>query len=379
MRVLIIKKGVSTIGGSEAHARTLARTLAARGHDVTLVGARPPWPRAGLERAAEFRDGAARVLLLPPRLGRVGATLDALLPASLLDTRALRERAGEVDVVHCVAREYAGAAERLARDRGAAYVETPLVHPGQAFAGAGRRDIERYRRVDAVLALTEWERAWYVAHGVAPGRAHVTGSGPIVAAIPRGDPDPATILFVGRRERYKGYLAVVAAAPLVWRDHPDVRFVVIGQRAWHAALTNRGMPSRDPRWIDLGVADEQTKAAAYGACTVFCMPSRHETFGQTYLEAWLARRPVIAGDIPLLRELVDGAGLCVSQSPAAVAQAILTLLADPARARELGQRGFELASTRYSWPAVAERVERAYAAAVDATHRHSSISRHSYP
>src|SRR2546425_5300807 len=138
VRVLIIKKGVSTIGGSEAHARTLARTLAARGHDVTLVGARPPWPRAGLERAAEFRDGAARVLLLPPRLGRVGATLDALLPASLLDTRGLRERAGEVDVVHCVAREYAEAAERLARERGAAYVETPPVHPRPAFAGAGR-------------------------------------------------------------------------------------------------------------------------------------------------------------------------------------------------------------------------------------------------
>ncbi len=364
MRVLILKKGVSTIGGSESHARALARTLAARGHEVTLVGLRPAWSRAGLERADELRIGDARVLLLPARLGALGATLDSLFPTALLDARLLHRRVGDVDVVHCLAREYAAIAEGFARGRGAAYVETPLVHPGQAFAGARRADVARYRRADAVLALTEWERAWYVAHGVTPDRAHVTGVGPILGALPRHEPDPATVLFVGRRERYKGYLALAATAPLVWRARPDARFVVIGQRAWHARLTDRAVPAADPRWVDLGVADEAAKAGAFAACTVFCMPSRHETFGQTYLEAWLARRPVIAGDIPPLREVVDGAGICVPQRPEAIANAILALIGDPDRARELGARGYERATTRYTWEAVTDRVEVAYRAAV---------------
>lgn len=360
MRVLILKKGVSTIGGSESHARALARTLAARGHEVTLVGLRPGWSRAGLDRVDEQRDGAARVRLAPARFGVVGALLDGLLPTSLLDERELRERVGPVDVVHAFAREYAGIAERFARERRAAFVETPLVHPGQPFSGAGRADVARYRRADAILALTEWERRWYVAHGVPQHRAHVSGVGPVLHAVPRREADPATILFVGRREPYKGYLALARAARDVWRARPDARFVIVGQRAWHAPLTDRAVPSGDPRWVDLGVADEVTKANAYASCTVFCMPSRHETFGQTYLEAWLARRPVIAGDIPPLREIVEGAGLCVPQRAERIAEAILGLLMDPARARALGERGYERATTRYSWHAVTDRVEAAY-------------------
>lgn len=364
MRVLILKKGVARIGGSESHARTLARTLASRGHEVTIAGLRPPWRRAGLETDREFRDGAARVVLLPTRLGPAGAAIDALFPTSLVDERALDATVGDLDVVHCIAREYTRSGERIARDRGAAYVETPLVHPGQPFAGTSASDLARYRRAHAILALTEWERDWYRMYGVDPARVHVCGVGPILDAAPVGNAEPATVLFVGRRERYKGYLALAAAARLVWRRRPDARFVIIGQRAWHAPLTDRAVPRRDPRWFDRGTADEHTKARAYASCTIFCMPSRHETFGQTYLEAWLARRPVIAGDIPPVREVVDDAGVLVRQDPREIADAIVGLLNDPRRARELGHRGYDRARTHYSWEAVAKRVEDAYAAAM---------------
>ncbi|TMD62158.1 MAG: glycosyltransferase family 4 protein [Chloroflexi bacterium] len=363
MRVLILKKGVSRIGGSESHARALARTLAARGHEVTLAGLQPAWRRAGLEEGTEFRDGDARVELMRTRLGPLGAAVDSLLPTSLLNERALHDRVTEVDIVHCIAREYTAAGERLARARKAAYVETPLVHPGQTLAGTSPADLARYRRADAVLALTEWERTWYATYGVDRDRVHVVGSGPVTERLPVGTPEPATILFVGRREPYKGYLALARAARLVWRHRPEARFVIIGQRGWHAVLTERAVPTRDPRWFDRGIANEETKLKAYASCTLFCMPSRYETFGLTYIEAWLARRPVIAGDIPALREVVGDGGLFVRQDPQAIADAILELLDNPARARQLGERGYERATTRYSWATVASRVELAYEAA----------------
>ena len=363
MRVLILKKGVSRIGGSESHARALARTLASRGHEVTLAGLQPAWRRAGLEDATAFRDGGARVELLPTRLGRFGAAVDGLFPTSLLNERALHERVAGVDIVHSIAREYTAIGERLARARNAAYVETPLVHPGQALSGTSAADLARYRRTDAILALTEWERGWYASYGVDRERVHVVGSGPVTERVLAGTPEPATILFVGRREPYKGYIALARAARLVWQRRPEARFVVIGQRGWHAVLTERAVPSRDPRWFDRGIANEETKLKAYASCTVFCMPSRYETFGLTYVEAWLARRPVIAGDIPALREVIGDAGLFVRQDPRAIADAILELLDDPTRARELGERGYERATTRYSWDTVASNVERAYEAA----------------
>ena len=121
----------------------------------------------------------------------------------------------------------------------------------------------------------------------------------------------------------------------------------------------------DDRWIERGVVSENDKAEAYARATVFAMPSVHETFGHTYLEAWYAWRPVIAGDIPPIREIVrDGIdGLIVSQDPDAIARAILVLLGDPLRARRMGESGRFRLQERWTWPLVAERTEIAYEAA----------------
>ena len=113
------------------------------------------------------------------------------------------------------------------------------------------------------------------------------------------------------------------------------------------------------------MVSEEAKAEAYARTTILAMPSRHETFGQTYLEAWSAWRPVIAGDIPPLREVVrDGVdGLVVAQEPGAIARAILALLCDPVRARRMAEAGRLKVQEQWTWDRVAERTERAYLAA----------------
>lgn len=374
MRVVIAKKLLSTIGGSEKHARALDRELRALGHDVSLVGLRPAWPRPGVPREAlaaapgpvTIRADGAHFVFIPARGGRVGAAVDGLLPTSLVRGDDLRRAVAGADVVHSIAREWAGPLERAARESGAAFLETPLVHPGQPFSGSGMADIARYRRDDGVLALTEWEAGWYRARGVP--RVHITGVGPNLYALPEVARDSATVLFVGRRERYKGYHALRAAARLVWTERPDARFVTIGQAAW-SAVFDGGM--RDPRWIDRGIATEEEKAEAFARATIFAMPSEHETFGHTYLEAWSAGLPVIAGDIPPLQEVVrEGVdGLHVRTEPHAIADAILALLRDPERARRMGAAGRERLARDFSWPAVAKRTEAAYLAAISTRDR----------
>src|SRR3989442_13384925 len=92
------------------------------------------------------------------------------------------------------------------------------------------------------------------------------------------------------------------------------------------------------------------------------MPSDHETFGHAYLEAWSAGLPVIAGDIPPLREIVrEGVdGLHVRNEPGAIADAILALLRDPERARRMAAAGRERLAREFSWPAGAERAQGGY-------------------
>ncbi len=374
MRVVIAKKLLSAIGGSEMFARALDRELRALGHEVTLVGLRPAWPRPGMPTEAlaaqpgpvTIRADGARLVFLPVRGGRIGAAIDGLLPTALVRAEDLRGVVAGADVVHSIAREWSGQLERAARLAGAAFVETPLVHPGQPFSGASAADVARYRRDDAVMALTEWEAGWYRARGVE--RVHVTGIGPNLGALPEVARERATVLFVGRRERYKGYHALRTAARLVWAERPEVRFVTIGQRAWNSAF---GGGLRDARWSDRGVATEEEKADAYARATIFAMPSEHETFGHTYLEAWSAGLPVIAGDIAPLREVVrEGIdGLHVRNEPHAIAGAIVALLSDPERARRMGEAGRERLAREFSWPAVAKRTEATYVAAVSTRDR----------
>jgi glycosyltransferase involved in cell wall biosynthesis len=363
VHVVIAKKLLSTIGGSEAQARALAAALRDRGHAVTLVGLRPAHRRAGIpDRVYEAPPGDVTVEdegLTYRFIASPAALLEGTLPVSLIGPERLARAVAGADVIHCLAREWARPYERAARSAGAAFVETPLVHPGQPFSGDGDADLARYRRDDAVIGLTEWEADWYRAHGAT--RAFATGVGPIMRAttLDRA-PEPAEILFVGRKERYKGYDALRGAARLVWRERPDARFVVIGQRRFLGPA-----PLADPRWSEPGIVSEARKAEAYARSTMYAMPSDHETFGHTYLEAWGAGRPVIAGDIAPLREIVRDRidGLHAANDPRAVADAILALLADPLRAAAMGASGRERARARFSWPVVAATTEAVYAAA----------------
>jgi glycosyltransferase involved in cell wall biosynthesis len=80
------------------------------------------------------------------------------------------------------------------------------------------------------------------------------------------------------------------------------------------------------------------------ACDVFVLSSRQEGFPITILEAMAAGKPVIATDVGGCAEaVVDGeAGLIVPpETLATLADAILSVLADPERAQAMGASGRE--------------------------------------
>jgi phosphatidylinositol alpha-mannosyltransferase len=81
-----------------------------------------------------------------------------------------------------------------------------------------------------------------------------------------------------------------------------------------------------------------------------------------------AGRPVVATDIPGYREVVhhERDGLLVPPNdPAALAEALSRLLANPGLARALGERG-RADAARYRWETIAGEVETAYGDALAA-------------
>lgn len=265
-----------------------------------------------------------------------------------------------VDVVHYVGTgwELLGfAALAEARRRGAAFTVLPAVHPGSW--GDNRLDVSLYNQADAVFVLSQFERTHLARSGVHPSRLHLTGLAPASEASGdaarfrrrHGLADRPIILFIGRKDRSKGYHVLREAMTHILAAVPDACLVTIG-------------PDREPPYpdvpetalLDLGLAAEDDKADALAACDVFCLPSEHESFGIVYIEAWAYGKPVVAGPAPAVAELVtdNQTGFCVPQSPQAVASVVVRLLRDPVLSQRVGAAGQALQRSQYTWEAVTE-------------------------
>jgi glycosyltransferase involved in cell wall biosynthesis len=275
---------------------------------------------------------------------------------------------------HRIGREFlAQASLDVARRRGVPFVLSPHHHArwrGPRYAGW----IRVYRDADAVLALTRPEKEELVQLGVAPERVHVVG-GAVEPALPAdGDRFRARIgagspivLFLGQLYRYKGVAELTAAARALNAGGRRLDLVFIGP---DTPFSRDFFQSRNrPDWLHvLGTVDEQTKWDAIDASAVVCLPSSQESFGRVYLEGWSKGKPVIGCRIPAVSEVVDdgSTGLLVEPgSTEDLARALGRLLDDPAMASRLGERGRTELEARFTWRAVAERVESVYELLLD--------------
>ena len=371
MRILFTKRTFAPMGGSEALTYQFATRLAARGHDVRVVCA-----QTFDDRTYPSAHGV-EVVKVRPRGGFFGSLADASTLVDLMPMDDLARAAEDRDIVHNVGREYLDSSLRIAEELDLPIVLTPLAHPGQFHGGDAPSDFARYRRASALTTMTEWERGWYGMQGIDPYRIVTTGMGPNAARSTDGagfrarhgiPADAPIVLYIGRRERYKGFIHLLDAADLVWRVHPDTRFVFIGVPGFYGTVVDEFARYTDERIVEIEKAPAEEKSAALDACSVYAMPSLHETFGIGYLEAWLHAKPVIGGDIAPLREVIahEGDGLVVPQRVDAIAAAIVSLLDDAELRARMGAAGEAKVRERWDWERVMDRVEDAYTRAAGA-------------
>jgi glycosyltransferase involved in cell wall biosynthesis len=225
---------------------------------------------------------------------------------------------------------------------------------GGHYAPANFRDCAH------LIANTHHLAAWIASQGVSPERIHYLPNfvGDLAGAPPTpraslGVPENATLLLaLGRLHPNKGFDTLIRALALV----PGAHAAIAGEGPQRESLENlaRTMGVADrvhlPGWRD-------DIAPLLAACDIFTCPSRHEPLGNMVLEAWSARRPVIAAAAAGPRELLtDGTGILVPlENSAALAAAIRALEENPARAAALAEAGrARFASTFAKTPVLAQ-------------------------
>jgi glycosyltransferase involved in cell wall biosynthesis len=168
------------------------------------------------------------------------------------------------------------------------------------------------------------------------------------------------VLFLGVRRPYKGFDLISASAPLVAKRRSDVTFAFVGPGP--ALAGNNG----EARLLDVGAVDDDEKAAWLDAADLLCLPSRGEIFPVSILEAWSVGTPVLVSELPTLRELVGkaGGGEAVALDSGSLAEAMLELIEQPQRLRELGEAGRRFWSENCTVEAVAKWHEQLYGSLV---------------
>ncbi|MBM3130826.1 MAG: glycosyltransferase family 4 protein [Chloroflexi bacterium] len=384
----------NVVGGLGAHVAALAPALARAGVQVHVVT--PRWKGGELrEPLVAGARGARRALppsvwrVEPPVLGLGNFFADAQQTNLNLgeQAQALYDRVGGFDLIHAHDWLVAFAATSLKRLH-----KTPLlatIHATERGRGRGFLGGEMAHAING----TEWwltYEAWRVItcsafmrdevreyFNVPPDKIDIVPNG--VDASPFDElndvdltefrarwarPDERIVFNVGRVVQEKGAQVIVAAAPRVLAEMPNVKFIIAGKGSSVDDLRRRVR--------ELGVQDKVNVAGFVSdpdrdrllkVADAAIFPSLYEPFGIVALEAMAARCPVIVSAVGGLQEVVRHAVTGVTIFPnnvESLAWGVLYTLRDPKRARARATKAYRLVKQAYHWDRIAEQTIAIY-------------------
>mgnify|MGYP003667838428 CR=1 FL=1 len=176
--------------------------------------------------------------------------------------------------------------------------------------------------------------------------------------------DRPIVLFLGRLNFKKGLDILAPAFGEVLRAGHDAHLAIAGPDEDMADRTRAWLRAAGAleRTTFTGMIDGAERLAAFRDAAMFVLPSYSENFGIAVAEASACGLPVVISDAVNIWPDVEAAdaGLVSGTDIAAVAANISALLADPEKARRMGENGRKLVREKYSWDRIAEELEAAY-------------------
>jgi len=377
-------------GGPPAKVRAIAKALAQRGHDITVLTADrgerdgetklselKDWKRTPSAWGWEARDNGVNAIYLPTTQNYRATTFN---PRML---RFFSERLREFDAVHIYGLYdlIGSAAGWYCRRYGIPYVLEPLGMFGPKIRSRQKKRLYRtlignalFMGGQAIIATSETEREELREGGISSDKLVLRRNGIDLSefnSLPargafrkRLGLDDATrlIVFLGRLSFIKGLDHLVKAFA---RLETDAHMVIAGPDDHDGcARTVRALIAEfdlGQRVTLTGPLYEQDKLEALVDADVFVLPSRYESFGNAAAEAIACGTPVLVTDRCGIAPLVSGkAGLAVSYDVAALHKGISQLLDDAQLSIKL-RSGCAAVANDLSWDGPIRELESLYA------------------
>ena len=207
------------------------------------------------------------------------------------------------------------------------------------------------RRADVVIAPSRYSadvarREYGVAAekiAVVPEPIELERWAALFAAASRCPRAGPAVLCVARMYPRKRIGDLLEAAALLRHRIPGVRVRIVGKGPeWEHVVRLHATLGLGETVALLGDVSRERLAEEYVSADIFCLPSVQESLGIVFLEAMAAGLPVVACRAAAIPEVVeDGVTglLAPPRDPAGLAAALEALVADPRRARGMGETG----------------------------------------
>ncbi len=226
--------------------------------------------------------------------------------------------------------------------------DTPVVVTRRVTAPI--KNPQRYRRADAVIAISDAVRDILLKAGVPAAKLHVVPDAVDLdhldslqawpSSIVKPSPETPLIVCVAALTREKGVEVLIDAAAIMRTTHPAARWIVLGEGPERTALEARSAAISLDGVVTLAGFVPEPEAVLRTAA-VGVQPSHSEGMGSSVLDALALGVPVVAtkaGGLP--QALAHGGGILVSpNSPVELAGAVARLLDDGEERRRLGDAG----------------------------------------
>lgn len=337
---------------------------------VTVLGLRALGHRSVLVAHAggELRQRAAEGMELIPLAPRMEMDLSAAWRLS----RIIKELKPEIIHAHD---PHGVAMAALALSMSTQLVKPPLVASRRVDFRLKDNSLSRwkYRQVDCFICASEAIRQMLMADGIPEARAVTVHEGidlDRVEAAPAAKlheelwlPHQAPIVGnVAALVPHKGQRHLIEAAALVVRQVPDARFVIAGEGELRPSLERQIKEHHLEKHVFL-TGFRPDVLSLHKSFDIFVMSSVTEGLGTSLLDAMASGKPIVAtraGGIPEV--VVDGeTGILVPpRDHRAMADALISLLTDPALRQRMGDAGLKLARRRFSAERMVKETLRAY-------------------
>ncbi len=275
------------------------------------------------------------------------------------------------DIVHATALPYDSilyTASRIARRQDIPLVMSPFFHLGESENDDVRRHYTRPNQLalvkssDTAFVQTDIEREFLARNGYPTSKTVLLGMGINPGELEGGRGERfrrkhniigPIVCYIGPRTYDKGTFTLVQAMESLWRSGDPATLVLAGTDIEDFRRYHEKLPENvKSKCLMLDFISDEDKLDLLDACSLLALPSRSDSFGIVFLEAWFYGKPVVgarAGGIPgLVRDGVDGL-LVPFGDHRELALSIQRLLLDKEYARGLGEAGRERVLEEFTW------------------------------